>query len=207
MASSEHGCLRGCAARDRARRRASAPADGSKRAASIDEAQSGGGGQIDASPAFRQSLSRPRRFLGGVCFTLTPRAAPQWASWTKPPRPPRSSSRKWMPSVKQGRGRIGLKSPCTSSNRLPWLWPYPWRQSATKLTLCFAGPSKCWRLGVCFPGEHSRLQSPLHREAFPRRVLPAGRRSQWDLIPVRGGESATFPQFSEMDRAIAQRVG
>src|ERR1039458_10628500 len=69
-----------------------------------------------------------------------------------------------MPSVKQGHGRIGLKSPCTSSNRLPWLWPYPWRQSATKLTLCFAGPSKCWRLGVCFPGEHSRLQSPLRSE-------------------------------------------
>jgi hypothetical protein len=61
-------------------------------------------------------------------------------------------------------------------------------------------------LGVCFPSEHSRLQSPLHREAFPRRALPAGRQSQWDLIPVRGGESATVPQFSETDHAIAQRT-
>src|ERR1035441_4528601 len=82
-----------------------------------------------------------------------------------------------------------IKSPCTSSNRLPWLWPYLWRQSSTNLILCVADPSKCWRLGVCFPGEHSRLQSPLHREAFPRRVLSAGLQSQWDLIPVRGGES------------------
>src|ERR1022692_3787903 len=104
-------------------------------------------------------------------------------------------------------GRIGLKSPCTSSNRLPWLWPYPGRRSATNLILCVAGPAKYWRPGVCFPSERSRLQSPLHREEFPRRARPAGRQSQWDLIPVRGGESATFPQFSEMDRAIAQRTG
>src|ERR1035438_9346213 len=106
-----------------------------------------------------------------------------------------------------GQGRIRLKNPCISSNRLPWLWPYPWRQSATNLIFCVAGPSKCRRLGVCFPGEHSLLQSPLHREAFPRRALPAGRQSQWDLIPVRGGESATLPQLSEMDRAIARRTG
>src|ERR1035441_1558604 len=88
-----------------------------------------------------------------------------------------------------GQGRICLKNPCISSNRLPWLWPYPWRQSATNLIFCVPGPSKCWRLGVCFPSEHSRLQSPLHTEAFPRRALPAGRQFQWDLIPVRGGES------------------
>src|ERR1022692_2143453 len=106
-----------------------------------------------------------------------------------------------------GQGRIRLKNPCISSNRLPWLWPYPWRQSATNLIFCVAGPSKCRRLGVCFPDEHSLLQSPLHREAFPRRALPAGRQSQWDLIPVRGGESATLPQLSEMDRAIARRTG
>src|SRR5450755_3541528 len=65
-----------------------------------------------------------------------------------------------------GQGRIRLNNACSSSNRLPWLWPYPWRQSATNLIFCVPGPSKCRRLGVCFPCEHSRLQSPLHMVAL-----------------------------------------
>jgi hypothetical protein len=36
--------------------------------------------------------------------------------------------------------RTGLKSPCTSSNRLPSLWPYPLQQNATNLIFCAAGP-------------------------------------------------------------------
>jgi hypothetical protein len=48
------------------------------------------------------------------------------------------------PGISRSERRLrGLKSPCTSSNRLPWLSPYPWRQSATNLILCVAGPSKC----------------------------------------------------------------
>jgi hypothetical protein len=59
------------------------------------------------------------------------------------------------PSARPSRsGRIGLKSSCTSSNRHLWLWPYRWRQRATSLIFCVAGPSKYWQLGVCFPGEH-----------------------------------------------------
>jgi hypothetical protein len=104
------------------------------------------------------------------------------------------SSRAPLASASGGRRlAIGLRSPCTSSNRLRWRWPYPWRQNATNLIFCFAGPEECWRLGACFPSEHSRLQCPLHKEAFPRRALRASRQSQWDLIPLRGGELTTSP--------------